>query len=148
MKRINAILLAGGILAGTALAGGDAPVLQTGTVLAQDYHTQESGSTTMPLLFGGRATRPLLVRVNTVDVQVGSTRMQWAEQGGRNSVILTVGGSFSFYEEKGTYIVIDGQGKKHKFGLIGKQAIAPAAKPAEQPAPAAPDAEQHFYSDK
>jgi len=71
-----------------------------------------------PNAANGRAMSiPIYARQNTVVVDSFGHRLVWQEKG-RRAVVFTIGGSVRFYQDGNYFVVLDANGKKHKFVMM------------------------------
>jgi hypothetical protein len=90
---------------------------ETAKVISQDFNTYNRGAVAMPI--GTMiAAVPIVRRSNIVVIENGSVRYTWSEVGNK-TLILPVGGTFSFYRDSNYFVVSDSRNKKHKFALTG-----------------------------
>jgi hypothetical protein len=95
---------------------------ETATVISQNLGTHEAGAYVGPL-GAGQVAAPINLRSNVVVVKTGNYRYTWQEftrsPNWHHFVVLTVNDQVKFYRDGGWFVVLDGQGGKHKFTLIG-----------------------------
>ena len=99
------------------------PVMESAKVISQDIGAYRNGVAVMPVgtMLAGV---PIVRRSDIVVVQTDKYRLTWSEIG-RKFIVLPVNGTVSFYRDKNSFIVLDSEGKKHKFALIHAEEIAP-----------------------
>lgn len=95
---------------------------ETATVISQNLGSSQAGTYTGSL-GGGIATVPINLRSNIVVVDTGAYRYTWQEftrsPNWHHFVVLTVNDEVKFYRDGQWFMVLDNQGKKHKFAVIG-----------------------------
>jgi hypothetical protein len=95
---------------------------EQGVVVSQDISSYNAGAVAMPI--GTTvASVPIVRRSNVVVVETAAVRYSWSEVG-KNTVILPVHGTISFYRDGNFFVVLDAKNKKHKFSLIGMTALS------------------------
>lgn len=94
---------------------------EKGHVVSQDIGSQNAGVYAAPIGTGVVGV-PLYRVSNVVVVDVGSIRYKWLESRNRHSLVLTVNTDIDFYRDKNWFVVLDSNGGKHKFSLIGSEA--------------------------
>jgi hypothetical protein len=93
---------------------------ESATVVSQDLNSYNAGAVAMPIGTSVAAV-PVVRRSNIVVVETEGYRYTWSEVG-KNTIILPVRGTISFYRDGNYFIVADSKNKKHKFALIGMTA--------------------------
>jgi len=95
---------------------------ETDTVISQNLGSSSAGTYNGPL-GAGQATVPIRLRSNVVVVDTGEYRYTLQEStrspNWHHFVVLTVNDEVKFYRDGQSFVVLDNQGKKHKFTLVG-----------------------------
>jgi hypothetical protein len=95
---------------------------ETATVISQNLGSRPAGIYSGPA-GEGQAVIPINLRSNIVVVETGAYRYTWQEftrsPNWHHFVVLTVNDDVKFYRDGQWFMVLDSQGKKHKFTLIG-----------------------------
>ena len=95
---------------------------ETATVISQNLGSSPAGTYRGPL-GSGQATVPINIKSNIVVVETGDYRYTWQEftrsPNWHHFVVLTVNDKVKFYRDGQWFVVLDSQGKKHNFTLIG-----------------------------
>jgi len=95
---------------------------ETATVISQNLGSSPAGTYRGPL-GSGQATVPINIKSNIVVVETGDYRYTWQEftrsPNWHHFVVLTVNDEVKFYRDGQWFVVLDSQGKKHNFTLIG-----------------------------
>jgi hypothetical protein len=95
---------------------------ETATVISESLGSGPAGTYSGPL-GAGQASMPINLRSNIVVVETGAYRYTWQEftrsPNWHHFVVLTVNDEVKFYRDGQWFMVLDSQGKKHKFTLIG-----------------------------
>jgi len=61
---------------------------------------------------------PLYREWNRVTIDTGPYRYQWEERKKNGRLVFTINEPFWFYRYRAGFLVVDGVGKTHKFGLV------------------------------
>ena len=88
-------------------------VWETGKVISQNQGSERSGAIAAPISNTVVAV-PIDRNCNAVVIETEKYIYQWSEVGNRR-IILPVNGTTAFYRDGSYFIVLDNQGKKHKF---------------------------------
>ncbi len=95
---------------------------ETATVISQNLGSSPAGTYSGPL-GAGQASVPINLKSNIVVVETGAYRYTWQEftrsPNWHHFVVLTVNDEVKFYRDGQWFLVLDNQGTKHKFTLIG-----------------------------
>ena len=95
---------------------------ETATVISQNLGARQAGTYVGPL-GAGQVAAPINLRSNVVVVETGDYRYSWEEftrsPNWHHFVVLTVNDQVKFYRDGQWFVVLDSQGGKHKFTLIG-----------------------------
>jgi hypothetical protein len=130
------ILIAAALAAASATAATVPVQWLTATVISQNVETVQTGSRTTQSIWGGTVNRAMTGRINTVEVEDDQYRTKWVEQIGFRDVvaILTVGQKCHYFMDRGQFVVLDANGRKHRFNLAGKSLVAgaPVSAPAAE----------------
>jgi hypothetical protein len=132
--RCTIILIAAALAAASATAATVPVQWIKATVVSQDIQTVQTGTQSTKTIWGGTVTHATTGRINTVEVQDDQYRMKWVEQIGFRDVvaILTVGQECNYFMDRGQFVVLDANGRKHRFNLAGKSLVAAAPAPAAE----------------
>jgi hypothetical protein len=85
--------------------------------LRQDEGTERLGWSAV-LIGRGVVAGPLYRRWNVVTIDTGPYRYQWQELSDKHRLIFTINEQFQFWRYGRLFLVVDAQGKTHKFGLV------------------------------
>jgi hypothetical protein len=95
---------------------------ETATVISQNLDTSTAGAYSVPL-GTGQIAAPINLKSNVVVVETGNYRYTWEEftrsPNRHHFIVLTVNDQAKFYRDGRYFVVLDSQGGKHKFSLIG-----------------------------
>jgi hypothetical protein len=99
------------------------PAMEQAKVISQQIGAYKNGVAMMPIgtMVAGV---PIMRSSDVVVVQTDKYRFTWSEVG-RKFIVLPVNGTIAFYRDKNSFVVLDSEGKKHKFALIHAEAIDP-----------------------
>ena len=114
-NRVAFVLLV--VFALPALSAEKPHAWETAKVISQELNSSRAGTYVGPL-GGGSIAAPLYRRTNHVILETATYRFGLDEVG-RSPLILAVNDDVMFYRDGKWFIMLDAEGKKHKFGLTG-----------------------------
>lgn len=123
---MKALVLAVCLLACAPVFAKDQPEMKTAKVISQNIATSDQGAAVVPI-GGALVGVPLRERENIIVIEhtgaKGTFRGTIQELYPRHPLVLTVNGTVDYYMEKGKLIILDSQGKKHKFAIVHSEKI-------------------------
>jgi hypothetical protein len=97
---------------------------EAATVVSQNLGSSRAGVYEGPL-GSGRVTAPINLKSNIVVVETAGYKYTWQEftrsPNWHHFVVLIVNEEVKFYRDGQWFVVLDSEGKKHKFTLIGAE---------------------------
>ena len=106
----------------------DAPRMRTAKVISQDIGAYNGGAAVMPMGTGLIGV-PITRHSNIVVIQTDKARITLSEMANKHFIILPVNGDITFYTDKNVVVIVDGDGKKHKFGIAHLETLATEKQP-------------------
>ena len=105
------------LLTAVRSAAKDWPKWESAMVISQELGAAPGGAYAGPL-GGGAIAVPLYRRFSHVVLDTGAYQIG-LDEAGRKPLILVVNDKVQFYRDGKFFIILDAQGKKHKFGVTG-----------------------------